>query len=305
VAIKRVSAKEAVPLQRIGYVFIDVRTPDEYAGGHPKGAINLPWMRTAGFEMKNNADFVPMLEKLYPDKEQKLLLVGKIGKRSLAAAEALEAAGYSDVVELRPGFLGLVDDRGRYTEEGWKGLGLPSEPTTHGGSYAELLKKTDTSPAPKVPARPSQRPSGPGGIQRVSAKAAVPLQKIGCVFIDVRTTDEYATGHPVGAVNIPWQHVKGFDMIENPDFVPIVQKLYPDKGRKLLLVGKIGKRSLAAAKALAEAGYKELVDLRPGFLGLVDDRGRYTEDGWKGLGLPCENTTEDGSYAELRERAGL
>jgi rhodanese-related sulfurtransferase len=262
-------------------------------------------MLAAGFDMKDNPDFMALVEKLYPDKESKLLLVGKIGKRSLAAAEALEAAGYSNLAELRPGFFGLVDDRGRYTEDGWQGLGLPSEPKTDDGSYAELRDKAGLgAPAPTA-SRPSVRPSVPAGIQRVSAKEAVPLQHIGYVFIDVRTQAEYAAGHPSGAINIPWQLSKGFDLIDNPDFLPLVQKLYPDTGQKILVVGKIGKRSLAAAKTLFGAGYSQVIDLRPGYLGLVDDQGRYTEDGWHGLGLPSEKVTEDGSYAELREHAGM
>ncbi len=296
--IKRVSAKEAVSLQQIGYVFVDVRTPEEYAKGHPVGAINIPWVLARGFELEANRDFVPIVEKLFPDKTQRLLMVGKIGKHSLAAGEALVAAGYSDVIDLRPGFLGLVDDRGRYTEEGWQGLGLPSENATDGGSYREIRARAGMAGEVATPSTPPRSGSG-SPFQRVSAKEAVPLQKIGYVTVDVRTPEEYAKGHAVGAINVPWQLVKGFDMVDNPEFLRVIEGLFPDKGQKLLLMGKIGKRSLAAAEALYAAGYHQVVDVRPGFLGIVDDRGRYTEEGWNGLGLPNEKVTEGGSYREL------
>ena len=139
-------------------------------------------------------------------------------------------------------------------------------------------------------------------IKRVSAKEAVPLQSLGYTFVDVRDPSEYAKGHPTGAVNVPWQLIKGFGLEPNPDFLPVMEKLYPDKAHRLLVVGKIGKRSLAAAEALRDAGYTELCELRPGYLGIVDDQGRYLENGWKGLGLATENETEGGSYAELRAR---
>lgn len=299
--IKRVSAKEAVTLQKIGYALVDVRTPEEYQKGHPVAAINIPWVLASGFDLQDNPDFLPIVEKLFPDKSQRLLMVGKIGKHSLAAGEALVAAGYEDVIDLRPGFLGLVDDRGRYTEEGWNGLGLPIETVTDGGSYREIRVRVGIAREAAPTSAPARAESS-SPVQRVSAKEAVPLQKIGYVMIDVRTPDEYAKGHAADAINVPWMLVKGFDMTDNPEFLRVVEGLYPDKAHKLLLMGKIGKRSLAAAEALYAAGYQQVVEVRPGFMGIVDDRGRFTEEGWQGLGLPSENVTEGGSYRELLAR---
>ena len=56
-AIKRVSAKEAVHLAGVGYVVIDVRTVGEYQKGHPKGALNVPFQRAGRFDLKDNPDF--------------------------------------------------------------------------------------------------------------------------------------------------------------------------------------------------------------------------------------------------------
>jgi rhodanese-related sulfurtransferase len=142
-------------------------------------------------------------------------------------------------------------------------------------------------------------------VQRMSATDAVHLNKVGYVFIDVRPGEEYAKGHPVGALNVPFHfYGRGGSLKVNEDFLKIIEALYP-KGQKLLLVGKIGKRSLEAGEALVAAGYTAIADLRPGFLGIVGDDGRYLENGWRGLGLPEEKVTEGGSYAEMRKKAGL
>ena len=91
-AVRRVSATEALPLQQVGFVFLDIRTPQEYRKGHPKGAVNLPYKfynSSGGY--KPNPKFMEVMTALYPT-STKLLVVGKIGKRSLKAAEELDEA---------------------------------------------------------------------------------------------------------------------------------------------------------------------------------------------------------------------
>ena len=140
-AVRRVSAKEAVPLQQVGFVFLDIRTPEEYAKGHPKGAVNLPYKfynSSGGY--KPNPKFMEVMTALYP-MSTKLLVVGKIGKRSIKAAEELDEAGYELVCELRPGYIGLRGPDGKYVENGWTTLGLATEKVTEGYSWAELRDK--------------------------------------------------------------------------------------------------------------------------------------------------------------------
>ncbi len=78
------------------------------------------------------------MEALYP-KDKKILVIGKIGKRSLEAAEALFEAGFSHVCELRPGYKGIIGNDGHYAETGWEGLGLDSEQTADGNSYLDMI----------------------------------------------------------------------------------------------------------------------------------------------------------------------
>ena len=142
-------------------------------------------------------------------------------------------------------------------------------------------------------------------IQRISAPDAYKLKAVGYVMLDIRAPEEYAKGHPVGAVNVPYKfyNSKG-GFAPNPQFMPVVEALY-DKTTKLLVIGKIGKRSLAAAEELVAAGYEEVCDLRPGVMGIVNAQNDYVEDGWITNGLPMETQTDGGSYAELNNKAGL
>ena len=74
-----------------------------------------------------------------------------------------------------------------------------------------------------------------------------------CV-VDVRTAQEYAEGHLYRAVNIDWQKDGFMDEIKD-NF---------DKNQRLAIYCRSGKRSAAAAAALADAGYK-VINLKEGY----------------------------------------
>lgn len=69
-------------------VFLDVRTKEEYQGGHLPDAVNLPLS-----EIENNA------EALFPDKDTVLLVYCRSGARSLNAAHLLVEMGYTQVYD--------------------------------------------------------------------------------------------------------------------------------------------------------------------------------------------------------------
>ncbi|MCW5899132.1 MAG: rhodanese-like domain-containing protein [Flavobacteriales bacterium] len=68
---------------------VDVRTPGEYAAGHLKGAKLMDW---------NGGQFQKEMTKL--DKDKPVLLYCGSGRRSDAALQELEKAGYRDVKHL-------------------------------------------------------------------------------------------------------------------------------------------------------------------------------------------------------------
>ena len=140
-------------------------------------------------------------------------------------------------------------------------------------------------------------------VTRVSPQDAKKLLDEGYVYVDVRTQAEYAAGHPVGAVNVPVAVSSGGGMAPNPEFVAVVEALYP-KDAKLVVGCQGGVRSLRAAGMLVGAGYTQIVDQRAGYGGARDAFGQVAEAGWAPAGLPVETATAGGSYAELRAKAG-
>lgn len=117
------------------------------------------------------------------------------------------------------------------------------------------------------------------------------LQKNGkAVLIDVRTKIEYDfVGHPSGAIHIPWKEAPDWGL--NLQFVEEVKKTVPDTDAPVLLLCRSGQRSLAAAKALEESGYRHLVNIVDGFEGSLDEnKHRGTLGGWRFHKLPWEQT---------------
>ncbi len=94
---KIISGEEAQKImeREEGYVILDVRTPEEFAQEHIKGAINIPNETIKAGEMP----------KELPYKQQLILIYCRSGNRSKQAAEKLINSGYTNIVE----FGGLID----------------------------------------------------------------------------------------------------------------------------------------------------------------------------------------------------
>src|SRR5262245_55793216 len=101
-AIKQITPEAAHRLMEAGTPYIDVRTEQEFANGHPQGAVNVPvvFPDPATRQMKVNDDFVSVVTAHFP--AGKPLIVGcQAGGRSQRAAEMLQAAGYADVSNMQ------------------------------------------------------------------------------------------------------------------------------------------------------------------------------------------------------------
>ena len=83
---------------------VDVRTPEEYAGGHLPNSINIDW---------NGDQFNAATEKL--DKSKPVFVYCMSGGRSHNAAQDLQKRGFKNVTELKGGILK------------WRAAGLPEE----------------------------------------------------------------------------------------------------------------------------------------------------------------------------------
>lgn len=119
-----------------GHAYLDVRTEEEFAGGHVPGAYNVPIRRQGA----DNPDFLAVVSATFA-LDAPLVVGCHTGVRSQKAVAALLSGGYTALVEHRTGFAGARDAFGRQ-EAGWGKAGLPVETTAAPGhAYAELRKR--------------------------------------------------------------------------------------------------------------------------------------------------------------------
>ena len=123
-----------------GYLYLDVRSVQEFENGHPDGAYNIPLLHMTPNGMSPNPGFLEEVERTFA-KDQPIVVGCRSGQRSLRAAEAMVASGYTNVVDLRPGFAGAANAFGQAAEPGWASSGLPvSKAAQPGRSYEELAR---------------------------------------------------------------------------------------------------------------------------------------------------------------------
>ena len=133
-AVKRLSPDEARALiDKEGYAYLDVRSVPEFEAGHPTGAFNVPLMHMGPGGMSPNPDFLSVVQKVFPP-DSKLVLGCKGGGRSLKAADMLQSAGFTNVVDQRAGF------EGSGAEPGWRPRGLPTSAEAAPGRAYETLR---------------------------------------------------------------------------------------------------------------------------------------------------------------------
>lgn len=83
-------------------IILDVRTPEEFAGGHIQGALNIDF---------NSGDFANEITRLNPSENYAIYC--RSGSRSGQAASIMHKAGFHDVSNLNGG---VID---------WTNAGLP------------------------------------------------------------------------------------------------------------------------------------------------------------------------------------
>ena len=107
-------------------LFVDVRMEIEHLYvGHPPGVVHIPWYEYPDMQV-DAARFAALVEREAGDKTRPIVLLCRSGRRTIPAAQALEAAGFGEVVNVVHGFEGELDEhfqRGRLN--GWRFDGLP------------------------------------------------------------------------------------------------------------------------------------------------------------------------------------
>ncbi|KAF7105068.1 hypothetical protein CFC21_105908 [Triticum aestivum] len=107
-----VPVRVAYELQLAGHRYLDVRTEGEFGGGHPAGAVNIPYMHSTGSGMAKNSGFLEQVSAIFR-REDEIIIGCQSGRRSLMAAAELCSAGFSGVTDIAGGF------------SAWKENGLP------------------------------------------------------------------------------------------------------------------------------------------------------------------------------------
>ena len=122
-----------------GAYILDVRTDAEYIWvGHPnvENVLNLSYKIEQKGSFITNPSFISDVDELFgAAKDSMIITMCRSGKRSVAAALALEAEGYTNVYNMLDGFEGGGKDAYGYrTINGWKNSGLPGH-TSKVGAY--------------------------------------------------------------------------------------------------------------------------------------------------------------------------
>jgi len=104
-AAVEISRQQALALQKSGdtLLFVDVRTPEEYASGHVPGAVNIP------------KDQLPSRLSELESARDRVVVYCERGPRAQAAAATLTQAGFTGVRHLTGDMAG------------WRAAGLPIE----------------------------------------------------------------------------------------------------------------------------------------------------------------------------------
>ena len=81
-----VAAAEGWALIKQGALLIDVRSAEEYEGGHIEGSLNIP-----------HSEIATLADAIGPEKDQAVVFYCRSGGRAGRAQEALEDLGYTGI----------------------------------------------------------------------------------------------------------------------------------------------------------------------------------------------------------------
>ena len=136
----------------------------------------------------------------------------------------------------------------------------------------------------------------------VTPEEAAQLLSQGYVYVDVRSEPEFEAGHPEGALNVPLLNAGPVGLLENPDFLKVMESAF-GKDEPLIVGCKAGGRSKRAVAMLAQAGFSQLSDQIAGFDAGKDAFGRALPGWSRTPGLPVATGKPAGqAYADVKGR---
>ncbi len=169
-------------------VILDIRKADDYAKGHLKGAVNVPW----GMELYNQLKYIPRDKDVYINCYS--------GQTAGQAVLLLNVAGVS----------------ARSIKYGWnfgiskvEGVGAVTETEVY---FLDTTKTWETDSAIDAAykayyeefASLSGTPFASNIVSEENAKKILDSGDSDVAFVSIRKTEDYAKGHIETATNIPW-----------------------------------------------------------------------------------------------------
>ena len=128
-----------------GWIFVDVRTVEEFEQGHVPDAYNLPIALRGPWGMSLNPSFVDVFERNFQT-QGKYILGCAVGGRSAKACEILAQHGFTDLVNMDGGFNGARSPFGELVVPGWqdRGFEVATQPKAD-RTFTALAEKAKSS----------------------------------------------------------------------------------------------------------------------------------------------------------------
>ncbi len=204
---------------------VDVRTLKEYNQGHIEGAIHIDWYKRS---FKNNV--------LNISKEKPILIYCRSGNRTSKTSGVLKSLGFKEIYNLQRGINQWITSKAPLT----------LEDSQKNKIFQELIASNTKKVQPEI--------ANSGKIYNVKALDFGKVIKLKNVtIVDVRTPQEFISGHIDGSVNIDWY---------KRNFKENIQRLAKDK--PIAIYCRSGNRTSKAASVLHSMGFKEVINLAYG-----------------------------------------
>ena len=226
-------------------VILDIRSAEDYAAGHVKGAINVPY----------GVDVAEALEKIPNDRTVYVYCYS--GQTASQTVFLLHLAG-KQAINVSGGF-----DKGISGEEAAKEL-MTTEAAAFGEETYTVDADIQTAVENYYKAVAAEKDYAKNNISPKQLKELMDADSEDICIVDLRSAEDYAAGHIEGAINLPY----GKGMEENFDILPT--------DKTLILQCYSGQTASQTTAALRVKGYRAY--------NLSGGMGAEGGSGWLGAG---------------------
>lgn len=230
------AARELVAGNPANYLVVDLRAPEDYAKGHVKGAVNIPF-----------AQMPAMMDRLPGDKV--IMLYCYSGQQSALVSTPLKALGYT-VYSLSRGY-GAVEKAGFPTDTD-ASVFAPATPVVYPDDSAAAAIRRGIGETLETLTK--QMTAKTLIMEGASVKGLLEESPDNYVVVDLRAGNNYSKGHVQGAVSIPLAELR-----EKAASLP--------KDKIIVVYCYTGQTAALTLLPLKAEGY-DVISIRAGFAGV-------------------------------------